>query len=116
MKSRRNIGSIGEGLAVNYLEQQGYQVLEKNYRRGRGEIDVIVIKEDLLVFVEVKTKSRSTALRSEQKVRWHQKQKIRTTATRYLSGCNWYGRVRFDVILVYLDPIGSIRHLPGYLS
>ena len=54
--STQNTGNIGEGLAARYLEQHGYDIVRKNYRYGHGEIDLIVQKENVLIFVEVKTK------------------------------------------------------------
>jgi putative endonuclease len=116
MRSRQEIGSIGEKKARTYLEQQGYQIIEINYRNGRGEIDIIGVREHMLVFVEVKTKSSCFGKKSLQKVRWQQQQKIKNTAFRYLENYYWCGSVRFDVILVYLDNYEAINHYPGYFS
>jgi putative endonuclease len=55
---KREIGDIGEAVACKYLEKRGYRVLERNYLKPWGEIDIIVDKGDLLVFVEVKSVSR----------------------------------------------------------
>ncbi|MBN1154486.1 YraN family protein [candidate division KSB1 bacterium] len=49
------IGKQGETLAANHLIEKGYRVIERNYRYGHGEIDLIVRKEDTIIFVEVKT-------------------------------------------------------------
>lgn len=58
-KVSRALGSHGENLAVAYLEEQGLHIVERNWRCSHGEIDVVAYDEDeeLLVFVEVKTKS-----------------------------------------------------------
>ena len=50
------IGKEGEKLAHDYLVKEGYEIVETNYRFGRGEIDIIVKKDQILIFVEVKTK------------------------------------------------------------
>lgn len=54
MKNKREIGNEGEDLAVEFLEKKGYEIIERNYRYGRGEIDIIAKDDDVLVFVEVK--------------------------------------------------------------
>lgn len=51
-----NIGKVGEEIAGNYLIKKGYVILEKNFRYGHGEIDIIAKDGETLVFVEVKTK------------------------------------------------------------
>ena len=54
--SRPSIGEQGEKIARDYLENKGYEIVETNYRFGHGEVDIIVRKDQLLIFVEVKTK------------------------------------------------------------
>ena len=51
-----NKGRLGEEIARNYLERKGYEIIEQNYRVDQGEIDLIAIDNDWLVFVEVKMK------------------------------------------------------------
>ena len=57
MAIQQEIGDKGENLAALYLQKLGYDVLEQNYRTGRLEVDLICKKGDVLVFVEVKTRS-----------------------------------------------------------
>ena len=59
---KRKIGNIGEEVAVKYLERKGFRVLERNYLRKWGEIDIVAEKANLLSFVEVKTVSHESAL------------------------------------------------------
>ncbi|GBD93900.1 hypothetical protein BMS3Abin05_01495 [bacterium BMS3Abin05] len=54
-KSNQKLGKTGEQLAGRYLQKNGYRILERNFRSRHGEIDIIVKKDDVLVFVEVKT-------------------------------------------------------------
>jgi putative endonuclease len=54
--STRNLGLVGESFAVKLLRQKGYKILEKNFRSKFGEIDIVVLDGDTLVFVEVKTR------------------------------------------------------------
>ncbi len=116
MNDRRKIGARGEVLALNYLEQQGYQLVESNYRIGRGEIDLMVVREGVLVFVEVKTSTRSKYTMVEEKLSWYQLKKIKETAFRYLSNCDWNGSIRFDVVVVDLELPVAIQHYPGYFD
>ena len=53
--SNKKIGNDGEKRAADYLTENGYKILFKNWRLSGGEIDIIAIKDDVLVFVEVKT-------------------------------------------------------------
>ena len=99
MDGNKKIGRLGEKKALCYMESLGFQQIEQNFRSGRGEIDIIVIREELLVFVEVKTHSNQWS--KGPKVSWHQQNKILETAQRYLDHCNWEGQIRYDVIEVY---------------
>ncbi|TSC93154.1 MAG: putative endonuclease [Candidatus Berkelbacteria bacterium Licking1014_85] len=55
---RKRLGRIGEDLACQHLQNNGYQILQRNYSNKIGEIDIISKKGDCLVFVEVKTKTQ----------------------------------------------------------
>ena len=54
---QKNLGKIGEGLALDFLKSHSFSVLEKNFRSKFGEIDIISEKEHCLYFIEVKTRS-----------------------------------------------------------
>ena len=60
MKNNVRIGGLGEDLAVKYLENKGYEIIERNFRRPWGELDIVARDEGAtLVFIEVKTMKRS---------------------------------------------------------
>jgi putative endonuclease len=101
-------GNQGEDLAVDYLQWQGYELLERNYRHGRSEVDIIVLKENLLVFVEVKLRSGNAYGEPETFVSEHQQEKIREAAEEYLYAINWSKNIRFDIITV--DAQGKLEH------
>ena len=63
---KRAVGDIGEGIVSKYLVNKGFSVLEQNYWRPWGEIDIVAKKEGTLRFVEVKTVSRVTNIRPEE--------------------------------------------------
>ncbi len=56
--AKRETGDLGEDIACKYLERKGFRVLERNYLRKWGEIDIVAEKGELLVFIEVKSVSR----------------------------------------------------------
>ncbi|MCV9928004.1 YraN family protein [Flavobacterium sp. LS1R49] len=58
MAAHNELGRIGEELAVEYLEQNGYKILDTNWTYQKAEIDIIATKENILAIVEVKTRSR----------------------------------------------------------
>jgi putative endonuclease len=53
---RRAFGNLGERLAAHHLESKGYRIVERNYRRAEGEIDIIAQGQGTLAFVEVKSR------------------------------------------------------------
>lgn len=100
-------------MATSYLLGLGYQILERNWRCKIGEIDIIANDHDVLVFVEVKTRTGrlqfGTAFES---VDWRKQNKIRKVAQLYLITHKYYRReCRFDVIAVYPESSPPIEHL-----
>lgn len=56
-KDKQKIGKLGEKIAKNYLKKKGYKILEQNYHTRYGEIDLVILKEEKIIFVEVKTRT-----------------------------------------------------------
>ena len=103
--SRLNIAKIGESLAVKHLKACGCEILARNYRALRGEIDIIVRDGEFTVFVEVKTR-RSLKFGLPQAAVTLQKQRqISKVALAYLQAQNLLDApCRFDVIAIHLSP------------
>ena len=97
-------GRLGEVFAAEYLVRHGYEILEKNYRRQFGEVDIVARDRGTLVFVEVKTRHShryGTPVEAVDKRKQRQLSKI---AQGYLLSCQLYDTAaRFDVIGVTLD-------------
>ena len=55
--TNQEIGNIGENAAANLLIEKGYKILERNYRTSHLEVDIIALKDDVVAFVEVKTRA-----------------------------------------------------------
>ena len=99
-------GSYGEELAVKYLKSEGYKILERNYRIRGGEIDIVCMDGEYLVFVEVKARwSHEYGLPSESMTPWKIKALLKT-AQFYLLKIKWGDRpYRLDFVSVdFADP------------
>jgi putative endonuclease len=99
--SRQALGRWGENLAASYLIRQGYQLIERNFRTSYGEVDLIVQKENLLVFVEVKTRSSDAFGLPEEAITPKKRQHLIAVAQAYLQkfpalNVDW----RIDVIAI----------------
>ncbi len=98
------IGRKGESAAVSWLRKQGYRILVRNYRAGKGEIDLVARKGGLLVFVEVKTRAFGQWTRPAQAVDPNKRRILSRTALQYLREIgNPQVSFRFDVIEVIHD-------------
>jgi putative endonuclease len=87
----RGIGKIGEEIAVKFLKEKGYQILDRNYKfqipgdLQRGEIDIVAKKGDTICFVEVKTlKDPKIEIFPEDKINFSKKRKLIATAESWL--------------------------------
>ena len=99
---RNNLaGAWGEALAAEYLRKKRYKVLATNYRSRFGEIDLIVSNRRYLVFVEVKLRKSAQFAKALEFVDSRKQDRIRTTASIYLSENPTELQPRFDVIEVY---------------
>lgn len=102
------LGTIGEEAAERFLRLRGYRILGKNVRLNRYEIDLIVMKEDTIVFVEVKTRSNEEIAKGYEAVDHVKQARIRRAATLYLMQSRFtLSEVRFDVISVRYDLKGQ---------
>lgn len=96
------LGRLGEDAIAYYLESMGYQLVERNYRTARGEIDVIFTDGDYLVFGEVKTRNSLYYGRPCQAVDINKRSKIINTAKNFMLRGNFHNmNIRFDVFEVY---------------
>lgn len=107
-KQRLLLGEKGEELALRYLQSKGYQILERNFRCRLGEIDLIALDRDCLVFVEVRTRTNARYGLPLETITETKKRKIRRTAQYFLSGGKYQDLyARFDVVAV--DFVGGMH-------
>ncbi len=105
MNHNKNFGNIGEEIACDYLFNNGYSVIERNYTCKIGEIDIIALdhnkKEDELVFVEVKTRANNNCGNPADSVNYYKQRHIYRTAEFFLMMNKLEKMIcRFDVIEV----------------
>ena len=99
--SRQRLGTAGEELACAELERLGYRVVERNYRSRFGEIDIVAVDDDTVVFVEVKTKTSGDFGDPVDEVTPQKQRQIVSMGEEYHSfRCQAGTACRFDVIAV----------------
>ncbi|WP_409227462.1 YraN family protein [Gudongella sp. SC589] len=117
MKSHIKTGRLGEQLALDYLNNKGYSVLETNYRNKIGEVDIIAYDKDILAFIEVKTRMGTDYGYAYESVNSRKQKKIANTCLMYLQKNKLYDvQVRFDVIEVYPMEKKTINHFENAFS
>ena len=107
---------MGEDLASRHLIDQGYVILEKNYRRGNLEIDLIALDGNELVVAEVKTRSEGTLLRPETAVDHRKRKALMKLANEYMKSHQREEDIRFDIISIINTEHGPhIDHIKASL-
>ena len=106
----------GEQLAARYLEDRGWQVLDRNWRCAHGEVDLVARDGDCLVFCEVKTRRTDRFGAPVEAVSWSKAARLRRLAAAWLQEHHVRGgRVRIDVIGIVRPEAGParLRHVVG---
>ena len=117
MARHNEIGRIGEMVAARYLIQQGYSLLETDYRVGHKDIDIVAFKDGVTVFVEVKTRSSDRFGAPEEAVDDEKIRFLLSAANAYIRRKGVMGPIRFDVIAVVgAEEPFSITHFTNIVS
>lgn len=104
------IARLGEDTAATYLLKHGYKIIERNFRKGYGEIDIISIKDNSLVFVEVKTRtSAEFGSPLEAITPWKIKTLVKTAQLYKLLNPNLPDLMRIDAIAVRVLQNGEVE-------
>lgn len=112
--SNYGLGRTGEDRALLFLKKRGFNILERNFRAGKtGEIDIIALKGELLVFAEVKTRTSDSKGNPSETITYYKKKSIFHTALAYLSKHPEYTEynIRFDLIAIIGDDIECIENI-----
>lgn len=115
--NNKQTGRRGEQLATKYLEDKGYTILDTNWGDKWGELDIVAMNGETLVFVEVKTKIGTQYGSPEEMANPHKIKQVERIAqgyclTHHLTDCP----VRIDVIAVVLDRDGNPERITHYES
>ena len=102
MARHNDTGKLGEELALRYLQEQGWEILEINWRLGRTEVDLIAKEKEVLVFVEVKTRRNDSYGTPEEAVGGGKMKRLTRACARYMERIGHDWEVRFDVISILL--------------
>lgn len=116
MTDKKTIGNKGEQLAAEYLVSKGFEVVARNYRHKHAEIDLIVQRDNWLIFVEVKTRSSADFGEPEDFVDAKKVNKMFEAADEYIYSTNWLGHVRLDIISVKLGAQVQIEHFEDAIN
>lgn len=113
MASHNELGKKGEDAAVEFLQKKGHEILTRNYRYSRAEIDIISKENGIIIFSEVKTRSSNQFGFPEEFVSDKQIRLIKEAAEEFLYEHHLETEVRFDIISITInhkDEI-TIKHI-----
>lgn len=107
----KEFGGSGEDAANKYLKKNKYKIIQKNYKNKIGEIDIIAVDNDYLVFIEVKTRKSHEHGTGLEAVNYNKQKKIILVAESFLYTHREYDNCfcRFDVIEVFNEEITHIK-------
>jgi putative endonuclease len=112
MMKRRETGAMGENLACEFLGNNGYRIVERNFRCPGGEVDIIAQQKETLVFIEVRTKSSRWFGTPEESITPAKMEHLRNVAVYY-----WQNRPnlpeawRIDVVAIEMNGRGRVSRI-----
>jgi putative endonuclease len=116
--ARQAFGELGERIAARWLQREGWRVLERRFRSGRRDIDLVVEREGTVAFVEVKARRGDRFGDPVDAVHWRKQRELRRSAAVWIDRHGAPGQAyRFDVVgvLVMGDQV-RVRHVPDAFS
>ena len=118
MTEKQVRGALGEQAAVDYLRQNGFMIVERNYRIGRSEVDIIASRYDELHFVEVKTRKFGTMTAPEEAINEQKMRAMRRAASAYMAQSNSLLEPCFSLIAIEMvgDKVESLRFIENALE
>jgi putative endonuclease len=113
MSDHMELGRKGEELAAKYLTEKGFRILERNWRRGKNEIDIIARDGRYIVIVEVKTRESNALAEPETAVTREKQKALIRAANSYVMYKNLVDEVRFDIVSIIISKGKElINHIP----
>ena len=106
MAAHNELGKWGEDLATEYLQEKGYEILERDWKSGHHDLDIIAKDGRTLVIVEVKTRRNRDFGNPEEAIDYRKRQSLKLAINHYVKSHRLYSLVRFDIISI-VGTIGS---------
>src|SRR4051812_26879208 len=112
MSKHSKIGVKGEQTAADFLLNKGYAILHRNWRSGHKEVDIIAFKDNILVIVEIKTRSSIAFAFPEEAVNKKKQSLLKLAAEAFMDANHQYVNCRFDIISIIIknDSVSEIIH------
>jgi len=115
LSSKKLVGKIGEEMALSYLKEKGYQLLEKNFYCRWGEIDLIFKKEDKIIFVEVKTRVGDKKGKPYEAVNFYKIKDLKRAINFYLLKKNYVQyKLSLEIVSVVLNSDLSLKEIKHF--
>jgi putative endonuclease len=112
VKISNPVAVIGENLACEYLKKKGYKIIERNFRKGYGELDIIAVKDKTLIYVEVKTRTSEVYGKPIEAISYYKLKSLVKTAEFYKHlHPELPEALRMDAISIMLDENGNASNI-----
>ena len=113
MATHNDLGFKGEAIAKEFLENNGYEILDENWVYGKSEVDLIAYLNRQIIFVEVKARTSVSFGMPEDFVSEAKQRQMELAANEYITLMNHQGEIRFDIISVLMDKQNNynIKHI-----
>ncbi|MEI6597085.1 MAG: YraN family protein [bacterium] len=115
MSHNQKIGEFGETLAKNYLIRHGYKIIDTNVKLSYQELDIVALKDELIIFVEVKTRLSQFYGPAENAFQFTKMERFKRGMEMYIGNKNLYAEeVRADLITVDIDQLKKTAKIKHY--
>ena len=108
MAAHNELGKWGEALAAEFVEKNGYEIIERDWKSGHHDLDIIAKEGDTLAIVEVKTRRTRLFGDPEEAVDYRKRQSLQSAINHYVKSHRVKATVRFDIISI----VGTIGSTP----
>ena len=106
MAAHNELGKWGEDTAAAYLEEKGYQIIERDWKSGHHDLDIVAKEGNSLVIVEVKTRRNRLFGDPEEAIDYKKRRNLQSAINHYVKSHHFGSSVRFDIISI-VGTIGS---------
>ena len=113
MAAHNELGKWGEDLAAGYLQRTGYTIIERDWKSGKRDLDIIAQDGNVIVFVELKTRRNRLYGEPEESVDYHKLQNLQQAISHYVKFKHIRQEIRFDIISI-VGTVGTdpdIQHI-----